>query len=128
MKLQICATAIALMTAQGASAATPADDPFKDLDCRKATVQIELNVCADREFQSWDGRLNAIYSKLLKDADPKDQALLRSAERSWLSFRDNECTYETSDSEGGSIHPMDYANCMTAKTRARITELKSPGN
>ena len=89
---------------------------------------MELNACANREFESWDAKLNALYRTLLKNADPKEQALLRAAEISWLSYRDSECAYETAGSEGGSIQPMEYANCLTAKTRAHITELKPQGD
>jgi uncharacterized protein YecT (DUF1311 family) len=111
-----------------AHAGAGSDVAFKDLDCKKATVQMELNVCADREFQSWDAKLNALYRALQKSADPKEQALLKAAERNWIAYRDSECDYETASSEGGSIRPMEYSNCLTAKTRARIAELKSQGN
>jgi uncharacterized protein YecT (DUF1311 family) len=121
-------TAAALVTAAGVAQAAPASNAFKDLDCRKAAVQTELNVCADREFESWDAKLNALYRALLKNSDPKEQPLLKSAERSWITYRDNECAFETSGSEGGSIHPMEYSNCLTDKTRARIAELKKQGD
>lgn len=114
-----------LMGTGYAQAGTSSSDPFKDLDCGKATVQMELNVCADREFKNWDAKLNALYRTLLKNAEPKEQALLKAAERSWLAYRDSECAYEVSGSEGGSIQPMEYSNCLTAMTRARIAELKS---
>jgi uncharacterized protein YecT (DUF1311 family) len=128
LKLQIALTITMLMVADRASAATGSDNPFKGLDCKKATVQMELNECANREFESWDGKLNTAYRAIFKDADPKGQVLLKAAEKSWISYRDNECAYETSSSEGGSIQPMEYSNCLTAKTRARIAELKSQGN
>ena len=98
-----------------------------DLDCKKAVAQPDLNACADREFQAWDAKLNALYRGLMKNAEDKEQALLKAAEKNWLSFRDSECEWETSGSEGGSIQPMEYSNCLTAKTRARIQELKSAG-
>ncbi len=126
MRLRIAIAIVIAMAAGHARAG--ADDAFKGLDCKKAIVQAELNVCADREFQSWDSKLNALYRAVLKNADPKDQALLKTAERNWIAYRDSECDYETSDSEGGSIRPMEYSNCLTAKTRARIAELKSQGN
>jgi uncharacterized protein YecT (DUF1311 family) len=123
------ASAVALsFIASHAHAASGSGDPFKGLDCKKAVVQIELNQCANREYESWDAKLNALYGARLKDAGAKEQMLLRAAERSWISYRDNECAYETSDSEGGSIQPMEYSNCLTAKTRARIEELKTQGN
>jgi uncharacterized protein YecT (DUF1311 family) len=128
VKLRIPAAVVLSMTAALARAAAGPDDPFKNLDCRKAVVQMELNACANREFETWDARLNALYRTLLKNADAKDLALLKTAERNWLSYRDSECAFETAGSEGGSIQPMEYSNCLTAKTRARIAELKSQGN
>jgi uncharacterized protein YecT (DUF1311 family) len=124
----LIAFAMLMGAAGNGHAGVAVHDSFKDLDCKKAAVQMELNACADREFESWDGKLNALYRTLIKNADLKDQALLKAAERSWLSFRDSECAFETSDSEGGSIHPMEYSNCLTEKTRARIAELKATGS
>jgi uncharacterized protein YecT (DUF1311 family) len=128
LKLRVAAAVAISLAAARASAGSGSDDPFKDLDCKKAVAQMELNVCADREFQSWDAKLNVRYRSFLKSANPKDQALLKAAERNWIAYRDSECDYETASSEGGSIRPMEYSNCLTAKTRARIAELKSQDN
>lgn len=117
--------AIALLASLPALAGTPAsDDPFKGIDCRKAKVQVELNYCADRGFQAADKKLNALYRKLLDAADAKDKELLKTAERNWIAWRDSECAYETAGSEGGSIQPMEYSECLTQKTEARTKELQ----
>jgi uncharacterized protein YecT (DUF1311 family) len=52
-----------VVTSRASTAAT--DDPFRNTDCKKAQVQIELNYCADREFQEQDKKLNAVYQALL---------------------------------------------------------------
>lgn len=108
----------------GARASPPTDDPFAHIDCRKATVQMELNACAVREFRSWDTKLDALYRQLMAAADAKDRSLLKASEKDWISYRDSACALEAAGSEGGSIAPMEYANCQTEKTRTRIAELK----
>jgi uncharacterized protein YecT (DUF1311 family) len=120
----IALAAIALLLLCRVSAAQ-SDDPFKGTDCNKAQTQMELNYCADKAFQAEDKTLNALYRKLMASYDAKDQALLRTAEKNWLAYRDSECEFETSGSEGGSIHPMEGSNCLTEKTKARIKELQA---
>jgi uncharacterized protein YecT (DUF1311 family) len=100
------------------------DDPFKNVDCKTAKEQMELNYCADRDFKSADKKLNALYRKLRGGADAREQELLGAAERNWLAYRDSECAVETAESEGGSIAPMEYSICLTEKTEARIKELE----
>ena len=101
------------------------DDPFKGTDCKKAQTQMELDYCAGRDFEAADKKLNTLYRKLMSGYDAKSQALLKTAEKSWLAYRDSECEFETADSEGGSIQPMEDSICLTEKTKARIKELQT---
>jgi len=115
--------ALAMLTGSAGSAAG-ADDPFKDTDCTKATVQIELDYCANRDFEAADKRLNVLYRTLFDRSDPKRRERLKAAERKWIVYRDRDCTEETAGSTGGSIAPMEYSVCLTEKTKARIRELE----
>ncbi len=110
-----------------ASMAAGTDDPFRNTDCSKAAVQMEMDYCANRAFAEADRKLNLLYRKLLASSDAKDRELLKTAERNWIAFRDSECAYETAGSEGGSIHPMEYSNCLRDKTDAHIKELVAQG-
>jgi len=101
------------------------DDPFKGTDCKKAQAQMDLNYCADRDFQAQDKALNALYRLLMSKYDVKSQGLLKTAEKTWIAFRDSECTFETASSEGGSIQPMEYSGCLSELTRARIKQLQA---
>ena len=121
-KLPFALLVAILSPAFAAGAAT--DDPFKNVDCKTARVQMELNYCADRDFKSADRKLNALYRKLLDGGDSREQERLKTAERNWLAYRDSECAVETAESEGGSIAPMEYSVCLTEKTEARIKELE----
>ena len=95
-------------------------------DCSNANTQLELNMCADQEFKETDAELNRVYNRLRvrlnDDAAAKD--LLTEAQRAWLAFRDAECAFSTSESAGGSIHPMLVASCRTGLTKDRVDALR----
>ncbi len=110
------------------SAGPSNDDLFKGTDCNKAQTQMELDYCAGKDFEAQDKKLNALYRKLMAGYDAKNQSLLRTAEKNWLAYRDSECEFETAESEGGTIHPMEGSLCLTEKTKARIKELQAQGD
>ena len=93
-------------------------------DCNAAVSQRDINDCANRAFQKADDALNGAYRKRMAEEDARGKTLLTEAQRAWIIFRDKTCSYDTVDSEGGSIHPMDYAICLTEKTEARTKELQ----
>jgi uncharacterized protein YecT (DUF1311 family) len=88
--------------------------------------QMTMNECAQEAFKRSDSELNALYKDLERrlKSDPQAQKLLISAERAWVAFRDAECTFSTTSSIGGSIHPMAYSGCLDRLTKARIGDLK----
>jgi uncharacterized protein YecT (DUF1311 family) len=88
------------------------------------TSQVELNSCYDRLRQVADDELNRTYQHLMSRAS--DQGLkiaLRDAERAWISYRDKECEFESSNVRGGSAYMMVFAICLTEKIQARTKEL-----
>ncbi len=95
------------------------------IDCKKTDTlnQYQLDVCAGYDYTAADGKLNALYRDLMSKYDTANGALLKSAERAWLAYRDAECTYETNGTVGGTINPMMDTMCRTEKTNARIKEL-----
>jgi uncharacterized protein YecT (DUF1311 family) len=99
-----------------------------DLDCsdwgNKDLNQHEMNMCAHRDYQVADRRLNAAYRALTGKIDARAKTLLVEAQRAWISFRDKECKYEASENEGGSIYPMMVSGCMARLTNQRTKELK----
>ena len=125
-RLALTSAAAMLLPLLSGRAAT--DDPFKNLNCKVAKVQMELNYCADRDFKSADRKLNAVYRKLLAASDSKEQDLLNAAKRNWVAYRDSECELEATGSVGGSMHPMEYSVCLTQKTEAHIKDLEELGD
>ena len=98
----------------------------QDIDCKNALSQSEMNICADQDYRAADAKLNGAYARLMAVAgDEGFKAKLKIAQRAWISFRDSECTYETADNEGGSIHPLVYAGCLTRLTKERTKALNA---
>ena len=94
-------------------------------DCDGAQSQSAMTACYGDAFKAADKALNATYGKVehrLRD-DPDTKKLLVAAERAWIAFRDDECAFSASGTEGGSMYPMTVSICMTDLTDARTAQL-----
>jgi uncharacterized protein YecT (DUF1311 family) len=81
--------------------------------------------CAGKEYKKADAELNAVYKQLMASLSSKEQqASLRSAQQSWLKYRDANCEFEAFENKGGTIYPVVYTFCLTAMTTARTKELR----
>jgi uncharacterized protein YecT (DUF1311 family) len=89
-----------------------------------AQTQRELNAAAAADFDKADRRLNDVYKALMARISSNGQGRLREAQVAWLRFRDQECTFETMGTEGGSIHGMMVTMCRTRLTAQRVTDLE----
>ncbi|HEX7821515.1 MAG TPA: lysozyme inhibitor LprI family protein [Sphingobium sp.] len=108
------------------------------LACNDRVTQLDMNLCARRDFEQVDAALNVQWRKsvaLMKDRDksiadmpgdkrPTYSAALLDAQRAWLRFRDAECQVEGYSMRGGSAEPMVISGCLTQLTKTRIQQLK----
>jgi uncharacterized protein YecT (DUF1311 family) len=95
-------------------------------NCTSASNQHELTVCADQAFKKTDAVLNDLYGQIkarLK-GDDATAKLLAASQRAWIAFRDAECTFATSSTAQGTIHPMLRLQCLDAVTAKRIEDFK----
>jgi len=120
MRLMIVSACLAVLAAAPAAWGEECD--------RSDDSQQMMNICADADYQAADAKLNAAYKDLVGRNDDKTNQLLQTAQRAWFAFRDAECTYSTTDSEGGSIHPMEVSQCLTELTVTRTKQLTSGSN
>ncbi|MCS2610576.1 lysozyme inhibitor LprI family protein [Halomonas dongshanensis] len=100
-----------------------------DGSCSNANTQAQMNTCAAEEYQRADGALNSAYREVmarLTDNAPA-RAKLRAAQRAWISFRDAECAYVSSATEGGSVQAMVRNQCLTHMTSERTQTLQEFG-
>ena len=97
----------------------------RQLDCARADDTADMDACAGQDFMRADTALNALYKQMHGRYDMANRALLVSAERAWIGWRDAECAYETGLSVGGTAHPMVETMCKTRLTNARIQQLRT---
>jgi uncharacterized protein YecT (DUF1311 family) len=109
-----------------ASAATAKGAPlYPTKDCGRYTTQMDMNMCANDNAQSADTALNALYKQVAASKSTDDKASLKQSERFWIKYRDKTCNDQVGPREdGGSIWPMDMANCQETETAKRIAVLK----
>lgn len=88
-----------------------------------AQTQAATNASAARDARAADQALNARYKAASARLSPASRLLLRNAQRSWIAFRDAQCTFETSGVRGGSAYPMVKASCLKELTQQRIRQL-----
>lgn len=115
--------------AVAASVAHAQDKP----DCNNAMTQMDMNICANMDFQKADAELNVVYKKAMAKMRETDSYLsddlkgaadtLRDAQRAWIPYRDKACESYGFLARGGSMEPMLVANCRTDVTEQRIKEL-----
>ncbi|MEI7197622.1 lysozyme inhibitor LprI family protein [Pectobacterium versatile] len=96
------------------------------LDCNNANTQLDMNQCAVQEYKKVDGELNQLYQDVVKRVVIEEhKALLKSAQRKWIAYRDADCEFRTFPTTGGSVHGMVYSQCLTEKTAERVKEFKT---
>ncbi len=115
--------AVGLAAALLVQAAQASDDPCFE----KAQTQAALNQCASEAYKRADTDLNRFYKQIMARLGTDDAVRQRlvDAQRKWLQFRDAECAFQTIQTAGGSIHPMNVSGCLTDLTRERVMQLQS---
>ena len=107
----------------------------QDIDCATTSVQMEMNFCAERDWQAADAELNRIYKAVMADMKAMDQSLppdlqgaaqtLRDAQRAWITFRDTNCRLAGYPMRGGSAEPLLIYGCLRQMTQDRSAELQA---
>lgn len=104
------------------------------IDCNRAATTVELNYCAEKDFDRADQALNATYQRVIaaiakSDGDaPYDakswEAALRQSQRAWVAFREAECKgLVPMEWGGGTGTTQAVLTCMTEATKARTGSL-----
>ena len=98
-------------------------EDFTLLSCSQRTT-IGLEGCAEHRILAVDTRINAlrrqVFQHLYDNAARRD---FITAEEDWFSYRQTMCTSESDVNEGGSLVPVDFANCVVRLDRLHLTEL-----
>ncbi len=124
MMRKIAILAALLCCAASASGAKGAP-LYPTKDCGRYTAQMDMNMCANDNADAADTALNALYKQVAASKNAEDKASLKQAERFWIKYRDKTCNDQVGpQADGGSIWPMEWANCQETETAKRIVVLK----
>ncbi len=112
-------------------------------DCTDPQSNYDMKMCANEDWKKADAELNAAYDKAIASAResyrstrtaqgyenmPDSEAILRDAQRAWVSFRDANCKYQYQVYYGGTHAPLAHVLCMADMTKMRVKELRQlPG-
>jgi uncharacterized protein YecT (DUF1311 family) len=119
------------LTSAGPAAPARADT----IDCNNASSTVEINFCADKDYQAADKDLNVAYAAALANIRTRDdekpydaknfEDAMRTAQRTWVAYRDADCKdLVAQEWSGGSGSSAAILGCMTEKTIQRTKELK----
>ncbi|WP_137136224.1 lysozyme inhibitor LprI family protein [Rhizobium sp. FKY42] len=106
-----------------------------NFDCAKSETQMEMNYCAEQDFDAADAALNKQWKatrKVMVDWDKQldanqrgaEEALLK-AQRAWINYRDGQCEAEGFAARGGTMEPMLLMSCKAELSKVRTEELKT---
>ena len=106
-------------------------------DCENAMTQLDMNICAHKDYEAADAELNIQWKltaarmkkydrEMIKgyDTRPGYFETLLKAQRAWMVYRDAHCTSEGYRFRGGSMEPMQVSHCKAALTQVRTQKLR----
>ena len=117
------ATLLAASNAMALSLAPRVDETFERCRARAQGV-IEQASCIAAEADRQDARLNRIYQQLLARLNPAQKTALVAAQRTWLQFRQQDATLETSLYEDSQPANLQAADTDMQRLRARADQLQ----
>ncbi|KVM88946.1 hypothetical protein WT77_29815 [Burkholderia stagnalis] len=81
--------------------------------------------CSHQAYVAYDKRLNEVYQRVMRSADPQTRELIRQAQRQWLAYRDAQRKADNGPwrADRGSIASVDIEALNVDAIRARIQEL-----
>lgn len=130
--------ALAALAGGEAWAETPAD--FTSIDAKLQACMAQhgdtpgVNNCYSIATAAADRRLNDVYGGLINALkhpagsiavrdDPEILKRLIAAERTWIAFRDAQCSYQSTIALGGTGESTESIACVYAQTKARVAAL-----
>ncbi|MBK8283797.1 MAG: DUF1311 domain-containing protein [Ahniella sp.] len=99
--------------------------------CDDPVTTLEINDCAQQEFDKTEAELNRVWKQVMgyldELADEPDaaaaKAQLRTAQRTWVDYREQDCQAVHTMHQSGSIRTLMYLGCKTSHADRRTREL-----
>jgi uncharacterized protein YecT (DUF1311 family) len=86
--------------------------------------QGQMNADSRASLEELEKEYRNVYETLFQRLTRTDQDALTLTEAAWVSYRTNECKFETLASAGGSAHPLAETECRLGLTQERMKRLQ----
>jgi uncharacterized protein YecT (DUF1311 family) len=97
-------------------------EDFTLLRCNKNTT-IGLEGCAEHRIVALDSRINALRHDVFHVLDHRAGQDFNLAENDWFTYRQAMCTSESDVNAGGTLQPVDFAQCLVRLDAQHVSEL-----
>ncbi|WP_203363900.1 lysozyme inhibitor LprI family protein [Bacillus sp. REN10] len=84
---------------------------------------VEVREAESERYKRWDDLLNEIYGVLKQQLSSNEMEQLRTAQRKWITYRDESAESAAASFEGGSWASVQYVSTQADLTRERCYEL-----
>lgn len=98
--------------------------PAAAQNCKNPETQLAMNLCAAKDYERDDARLNKSYRELVAKLETARRDKLRDLQLAWLKFRDLQCDFQSVQYEGGSMYSLVRSSCLADLTKQRNKDLK----
>ena len=122
--LGLAAAASLILTGVAAAGPPKITEPFTKLGCpAKLKTTLDQEGCAEQRVLSSDAAINATSVKIYALLKGSARADFTRSEVHWLAYRRASCSAESSKHKGGTLEPVDYAECEIARNETHVQEL-----
>lgn len=123
LMMGLCLLVLAIATVSAPSPAAAAETSGPPQGCEDMMTTQDMVECAAWGHQQADLRLNQLYKLRMDEADEAGKALLRTAQRAWIAFRDAECERDADEARGGTLSRVLHISCLESMTVERVRAL-----
>ncbi len=98
----------------------------QQIDCKSNEMSnVEYQICLHKSYQAANRRLNQVYKKMVAKVTGNERKELIEAQKTWIQFRDSNCSFEVYGSRGGTGYSGFLNQCLERMTRQRTSDLES---
>ncbi|HEY5265787.1 MAG TPA: lysozyme inhibitor LprI family protein [Acidimicrobiales bacterium] len=100
-------------------------ETFTLLACN-ANTTLGMEGCAEHKIVSLDSQINGLNREILRRLyDKQARQQFVTAETDWYTYRQSTCASDSNKYQGGSLAPVDFANCVVRINQQHVTALTS---
>jgi uncharacterized protein YecT (DUF1311 family) len=94
-------------------------------NCKNPQSQLGMNVCAAKDYERDDARLNKTYKELVAKLEKDRREKLKEIQITWIKYRDLQCDFDSATYEGGTMYSLVRSSCLSQMTKQREKDLKA---